>query len=315
MRQYGLDKHQAATRCRAPRRKLAMSAGGHKLNLSAGLASVSVALILVALKFWALQETGALSVAASLADSALDLLVSMTGLMAIIYAARPADDDHRFGHTSAEDLAALGQALLLAGVAVYIGYGALVRLFAAVPPELENEASGILVMGVSIAITLALVLWQRRVVKRTGSKVVAADSLHYVADLIPNIGAMLALAVSSFWAVPQLDSIVAILAAIILLYGAFRIGGKAFDALMDRSASPETMARLAEIIEGWPGLHGYHDLKTRTAGSTLFVQVHIELDGAQSLHQAHDIGKALKQGILLAYPQADVIIHKDLARD
>ncbi len=292
-----------------------MSGGGHRLNLSAGLASVSVALVLVALKFWALQETGALSVAASLADSALDLLVSMTGLMAIIYAARPADDDHRFGHTSAEDLAALGQALLLAGVAVYIGYGAMARLFAEVPPPLKNEASGILVMLISIAITLALVLWQRRVVKRTGSKVVAADSLHYVADLIPNIAAVLALAVSSFWAFPQLDSIVAILAAIILLLGAFRIGGKAFDALMDRSASPETMLRLGKIIEAHPGLFGYHDLKTRTAGSTLFVQVHIELDEKQSLRAAHDIGKALKREILQAYPQADVIIHKDLARD
>ncbi len=291
-----------------------MNADGHRLNLSAGLASVGVALVLVGLKFWALQETGALSVAASLADSALDLLVSMTGLMAIIYAARPADDDHRFGHTSAEDLAALGQALLLAGVACYIGYGAVLRLLAEVPPVLENEASGIAVMLISIAITVALVLWQRRVVKRTGSKVVAADSLHYVADLIPNVGAVLALAVSSFWAMPQLDSLIAILATIILLYGAFRIGGKAFDALMDRSAPPETMARLAEIIEGWPGLYGYHDLKTRTAGSTLFVQVHIELDGAQSLHQAHDIGKALKREILQAYPQADVIIHKDLAR-
>ena len=292
-----------------------MSAGGHRLNLSAGLASVGVALILVALKFWALQETGALSVAASLADSALDLLVSMTGLMAIIYAARPADDDHRFGHTSAEDLAALGQALLLAGVAVYIGYGAVARLFSEVPPPLKNESTGILVMLISIAITLALVLWQRRVVKRTGSKVVAADSLHYVADLIPNLGAMLALAVSSFWAFPQLDSIVAILAAIILLYGAFRIGGKAFDALMDRSAGPETMARLGEIIEAHPGLYGFHDLKTRTAGSTLFVQVHIELDEKQSLRTAHDIGKALKQEILRTYPQADVIIHKDLARE
>lgn len=292
-----------------------MSAGGHKLNLSAGLASVLVALLLVALKFWALQETGALSVAASLADSALDLAVSMTGLMAIVYAARPADDDHRFGHTSAEDLAALGQAVLLAGVAVYIGYGALSRLFAEVPPKLQNESSGIMVMAISIVITLALVLWQRRVVKRTGSRVVAADSLHYVADLIPNIGAMLALAVSSFWAFPQLDSLIAILAAIILLNGAYRIGGAAFDALMDRSASPETMQKLSEIIESWPGLYGYHDLKTRTAGSTLFVQVHIELDGAQSLRAAHDIGKALKRGILDAYPQADVIIHKDLARD
>jgi len=291
-----------------------VSVGGHKLNLSAGLASVGVALVLVGLKFWAVQETGALSVAASLADSALDLLVSMTGLMAIIYAARPADDDHRFGHTSAEDLAALGQAVLLAGVAVFIGYGAGQRLFTDVPPPLENETSGIMVMLVSIAITLALVAWQRRVVRRTGSKVVAADSLHYVADLIPNIGAVMALAVSSFWAIPQLDSVVAILAAIILLYGAFRIGGRAFDALMDRSASPETMANLAEIIEASPQVFGYHDLKTRTAGTTLFVQVHIELDEAQSLRAAHDIGKALKRKIRDAYPLADVIIHKDLAR-
>jgi ferrous-iron efflux pump FieF len=175
--------------------------------------------------------------------------------MAIVYAARPADDDHRFGHTSAEDLAALGQAVLLAGVAVYIGYGALNRLFAEVPPKLQNESSGIMVMAISIAITLALVLWQRRVVRRTGSKVVAADSLHYVADLIPNIGAMLALGVSSFWAFPQLDSLIAILAAIILLNGAYRIGGAAFDALMDRSASPETMQKLSEIIENWPGLY------------------------------------------------------------
>ncbi len=292
-----------------------MSAGGHKLNLSAGLASVGVALVLVGLKFWALQETGALSVAASLADSALDLLVSMTGLMAIIYAARPADDDHRFGHTSAEDLAALGQAVLLAGVAVFIGYGAIQRLFAEVPPPLHNEHSGIMVMLASIAITMALVLWQRRVVKRTGSKVVAADSLHYMADLIPNIGAVLALAASSFWAVPQFDSVVAILAAVILLFGAFRIGGRAFDALMDRSASPETMAKLAEIIEACPQVFGHHDLKTRTAGTTLFVQVHIELDEAQSLRAAHDIGKALKRKIRDAYPQADVIIHKDLARE
>ncbi len=287
---------------------------GHKLNLSAGVASVLVALVLVGLKLWALEATGALTVAASLADSALDLLVSMTALMAIIYAARPADDDHRFGHSSAEDLAALGQAVLLAGVALTIGYGAVRRLFAETPPPLENEAFGIMVMAISITITLALVLWQRRVVKKTGSKVVAADSLHYVADLIPNIGAMLALVVSSFWSFPQLDSIIAILAAVILLNGAFRIGGAAFDALMDRSANKETMDKLAEIIENWPGLFGYHDLKTRTAGTMLFVQVHIELDGAQSLADAHDIAKALKQGIRAEYPQADVIIHMDLQR-
>ena len=132
---------------------------GHRLNLSAGSASVLVALALVGLKLWALQETGALSVAASLADSALDLVISATGLIAIIYAARPADEDHRFGHSSAEDIAALGQAVLLTGAALYIGYGATVRLFAETPPPLANEARGMLVMGASVALTVALVLW------------------------------------------------------------------------------------------------------------------------------------------------------------
>jgi len=287
---------------------------GHRLNLSAGSASVLVALALVGLKLWALQATGALSVAASLADSALDLVISVTGLVAIIYAARPADDDHRFGHSSAEDIAALGQAVLLSGAAIFIGYGAIDRLFADVPPPLTNETRGMAVMGASVALTIALVLWQRRVVKRTGSKVVAADSLHYIADLIPNIGAIIALAVSSVFAFPQMDSVVALLAAFILLNGAARIGRRSFDALMDRSASSATMEELAFIVGGWPGVHGFHDLKTRTAGATLFVQVHIELDGAQPLRDAHEISRSLKRRIREAYPQSDVIIHQDLAR-
>ena len=84
-----------------------------RLNISAGLLSVTVAAVLVAAKLWALAETGSLAVAATLADSALDLMMSLGGLAAIAYAAKPADDDHNFGHTSAEDLAALGQSLFI----------------------------------------------------------------------------------------------------------------------------------------------------------------------------------------------------------
>ena len=80
-----------------------------RLNLSAGLASVTVALVLVLLKLWALAQTGALSIAATLVDSALDLLMSAGGLAAIFYAAKPADEDHAFGHSSAEDIAALAE--------------------------------------------------------------------------------------------------------------------------------------------------------------------------------------------------------------
>jgi ferrous-iron efflux pump FieF len=286
-----------------------------RLNASAGIASVTVALVLVALKLWALGETGALSVAASLADSAMDLMVSLGGLMAILYAARPPDEDHAFGHSSAEDLAALGQAAFILISAGVIAAAAGMRLWSGAPSPIAGEGRGIVVMLISIVLTLGLVLWQRWVAQQTGNRVVRADSLHYMGDLLPNIGAIAALAASSRYGMGQIDSVVALGAAAMLALGALRIGKGAWDALMDRRADPKVVAGIGRIARDWPGVRGFHDLKTRTAGSRIFVNLHIELDGEQSLRQAHDIGAALRRAILQAYPEADVIIHKDVAGD
>lgn len=284
------------------------------LNVSAGIASVLLAAVLVALKLWALSATGSLSIAASMTDSALDLLVSATGLFAIFYAAKPADKDHAFGHTSAEDLAALSQAVLVCLSAGIIGYSAIFRLTGTTIP-LRAEWQGILVMVVSMALTLALVWWQRRVARRTGNRVVAADSLHYLSDLLPNFGAVIALAASAWLGLQDIDSIVALAAALMLAFGAWRIGKPAFDALMDRSADERVIAQVREIVGKWPGVHGFHDLKTRTAGSTVFIQVHIELDGKQSLYDAHEIGASLRRKILETIRNAQVIVHQDPVRE
>lgn len=286
-----------------------------RMNLSAGLASVIVAALLVGLKLWAFGQTGALSVAASLADSAMDLMVSLGAMAAILYAAKPADEDHAFGHSSAEDLAALGQSIFIAIAAATIAWSAVNRLLAPTPGHLEAEALGITVMAASILLTLGLVWWQGRVARRTGSRVVAADRLHYLGDLLPNIGAILSLWASSRFGMGQIDSVVALGAAAMLAVGAARIGKGAWDALMDRRADPAIVAGIGRIAEGWPGVRGFHDLKTRTAGSRVFVNIHIELDGDQSLREAHAIGAGLRRAILDAYPQADVIVHKDVAHD
>lgn len=283
----------------------------HSLNLSAGVLSVAVALLLVVVKLWALGETGALSVAASLADSAMDLMMSLGGLAAIIYAARPPDADHAFGHTSAEDLAALGQSLFIAMSALVIGGAAIGRLLSDQPVALAAEGRGIAAMAFSIVLTMALVIWQRRVARLTGNRVVRADSLHYLSDLIPNIGAILSLWASARFGLVAIDSAVALGAAAMLAFSALRIGKSAWDALMDRGASDEMLAGIGEITCDWPGVHGFHDLKTRMSGSKLFVNMHIELDGEQSLNEAHAIGAALRRAILRAYPQSDVIIHQD----
>jgi ferrous-iron efflux pump FieF len=282
-----------------------------RLNLSAGVLSVTVALVLVLAKLWALSQTGALSIAATLADSALDLLMSAGGLIAIAYAARPADEDHAFGHTSAEDIAALAQAAFILVAAAVIAAAAVLRLIAAEPPTIASEGVGMAVIVFSIVVTFALVLWQRHVARRTGNKVVAADSLHYIGDLIPNAGALIALWASAALGLTRIDAVVALFAAVLMTVGALRIGKEAFDALMDRRADPAIIAGIADIARAHPGVQGFHDLKTRVAGSRIFVNLHVELDGSQTLDEAHAIGASLRRAIIAAYPRADVLIHKD----
>lgn len=286
-----------------------------RLNMSAGAAAVAVAAVLVGVKLWALRETASLSVAASLADSAIDLVASLAGLVAIVYAARPPDEDHAFGHSSAEDLAALAQSALITVSAGLIGWRAVERLLSDAPPPLAAEAEGVAAMGLSILLTGALVIWQRRVAARTGSRVVAADSLHYLSDLLPSLGAIVALGASAAFGVGQVDSVIALASAALLLAGARGIALGAFNALMDRRADLATVRRIERIAAEHPGVRGFHDLKTRTAGAKLFVQIHIELDGDQTLREAHDIGAALRRRILDAVPNAEVIVHKDVAGD
>lgn len=289
------------------------STGNARLNVSAGAASVAVALILVAAKGWAWAETGALSVAASLIDSALDLVVSLANLAAILYAAKPADADHRFGHHSIEDIAALAQALMVAAAALLLGWHGIVRL--AAPQPLAAEAAGIAVMALSIGLTAALVWWQRRVARRTGSKVVAADLLHYLSDLLPAAGGIVALAASALFGVVQLDSAVSLAAAVVLLRGAWRIGSAAFAALMDRAAPAEVEARIAAVVAEFPEIAGFHDLKTRVSGTRTFIQLHVELDGGLTLRDAHAIGARLRLRILEAVPGSEVLVHKDPVGD
>jgi ferrous-iron efflux pump FieF len=283
-----------------------------RLELSAGAASVGVALVLVSLKLWALWQTGALTVAASLADSALDLLASLGAIGAMLLAARPPDADHRFGHTSVEDLFALAQAVLVGGSALVIASRAVMRI--GEPVALAALGPGLAVMGAAIVLTLALVAWQSHVARRTGSRVVAADRMHYLSDLLPNLGALAALGAALLWGVSWPDTVLGLVAAGMLLWGAWRLGRGAVDALMDREAEPETVARIAEIARAQPGIEGFHDLRTRRAGRRVFVQIHVEIDGRRPLTEAHDIGAALSHRIRSEIPGADVIVHKDPVR-
>ncbi len=275
----------------------------------ATLYSVIAALSLITVKFYAWSLTGSVSMMSSLIDSLLDMTVSFLNLLAVRYALMPPDDDHRFGHNSAEDVAALAQAAFVAGSAGFIAISAIGRIFS--PEPIKQEMLGIAVMVFSILVTFALVTYQKQVVKKTQSTAVHADSLHYVGDLLMNAAVIAALVLGSWFDFEYADPIFALLIAGYIVYGAWEIGVLAFDKLMDKELDDDEKEEIIAVILGHEGVLGMHDLKTRNSGAKKFIQFHLELDGSQTLNKAHAIADKLEIKLESLYPTAEILIHED----
>lgn len=289
------DKSQRAARGRLMRR--------------ATYASVGVALTLVVIKVAAWRYTGSVALLGSLFDSFIDALTSGVMLLAVRHSLEPADDEHRFGHGKVEAIAGLGQAALIIGSALFLFTEVVSRFIAPHPPD--NSRIGIIVMLISMALTLALVRYQRHVVRKTGSLAVGADSLHYVGDLLMNAGVILVFMSSELWGWPYADPIVGLVIAGILIRSASLIAREAYDMLMDREMSEEDRERITSIVLSQPDVRGMHDLRTRTSGVNSFIQFHIELDPDLKLTRAHRISDRVERAVGKAFPTADVIIHAD----
>jgi len=280
-----------------------------RLRRLATYASVSVAGLLIAAKFAAWLETGSVALLSSLVDSLLDAVASLVNLVAVRHAMSPADREHRFGHGKAEPLAVLGQSAFIIGSAMLLLAEAVRRLIWPVP--VENPPAGIAVMVLSIVVTIALVLYQRHVVRRTGSIAITADELHYRGDLVVNVSVIIALVLGPILGLPILDPLFGAGIGIWILYSAARLVRLSLVQLMDRELPDDERERIREIAQSHPDVVAAHDLRTRIAGPTAFIQIHIEMDGTLSLLRAHEISDEVEAQLRAAYPHAEVMIHQD----
>ena len=280
-----------------------------RLMRRATYASVATASLLLAVKIGAWLLTDSLSLLATLVDSLLDIAASVLNMLAVRHAVMPADQDHRFGHGKLEPLAALGQAAFVTGSAIFLLIAAGQRFL--YPRPVQDGETGIAVMLVSMAATVALVLYQRRVIRKTGSLAIRADSLHYLSDLLVNGAVILALSLWMSFEWAWVDPAFAIGIALYILFTAGRIVAGALDMLMDREWPQADRARIVEIVKAHPQVLGMHDLRTRAAGPNSFVQLHLELDGRMSLYRANVIADTIETELHTAFPEVEVIIHQD----
>ena len=271
-------------------------------------ASVAVASLLIVTKAIAWWLSGSISMLAGLTDSLLDGVTSFLNLLAVHYALRPADDDHRYGHGKAESLAGMAQALFIAVSAVLIAFQAIERLKN--PEPVGAPWIGIGVIVFSLVMTVALLMLQHRVIKATGSNAVRADSLHYRSDLLLNGSILVALVLASFgW--PQLDAWFGLGIAGYILWSAIQIARESFSVLMDEELPTEVSQHMLELACSVPGVLGAHDLRTRISGSIWYVQLHLELPGELTLSVAHALSDRAAEAIEKAYPRAEVLVHAD----
>ena len=287
----------------------ATGAEAERLKRMATNAAVTVAGVLIIIKLWAWVATDSVAMLASLVDSILDLFASALNLVAVRHALTPADREHRFGHGKAEAIAGLGQATFIGGSAVFLAFQSIERLLH--PAPIAQSTLGLLVIGVSIVVTLALVLFQRYVVRRTRSLAISADRLHYVTDIATNAGVVAAFVLAGLYGWQIADPLMGLAIALAIAWGALNIVRGAYDELMDHELDDRERERIKTIVRANREIASLHDLRTRRSGHRTFIQLHLEMAPQMTLIEAHRISDEVEDAIMAEFPEAEVLIHQD----
>lgn len=274
------------------------------------LLSISVSLVLIAVKIVVGILTNSISVLASAADSFLDVTASSVNLYSIRKSEKPADHDHRFGHGKAEGLAGLFQTFIIGSSALYLIYISLSRLLNG--EKLVSVGWGIAVIVLSMAVSFFLARHIKRAAEETGSIILGADSLHYKFDLYTNGGIAAGLVIIKFTGLNIIDPIISILVAAFIIWSTKDILIESIDILMDKELPPNIVSEIEDVILGFkPTVRSYHKLKTRNAGTVKFVEFHVVMDHTLTFVRSHEIAEDIVREIKAKIGDSEVTVHVD----
>ena len=279
-----------------------------KLVMIAGGASVATAILFIIIKFVVWVISSSTVIFASLTDSIFDLLASLVNLLALKFSLSPPDKEHRYGHHKSQALASLAQAAFIGGSSVLLVIHGIERCLH--PQGVLYLDLAIIVSVISIVITVLLVLLQTYVYRLTRSEAISADRLHYLSDVTLNIGVLLALALSYYgylWA----DGLFASLIGLFIMKGAYVIGFRAVQTLLDKSLGRDSIKKIINAIHSIGDVKSVHDLKTHRAGPMVYIQGHLVLDGNMDLFKAHDIVDEIEKKIRIDFPDSEIILHME----
>ena len=280
--------------------------------------SVIAAIGLTACKILVGLATGSLGILAEAAHSGLDLAAALATFFAVRISGKPADRSHPYGHGKFENLSALFETLLLLVTCGWIIYGAVDRLVAH-SVQVEVTFWSFAVMAASIVVDVSRSRVLHRAARKYKSQALEADALHFSTDIWSSAVVILGLvsvklsALAPGW--PHLryaDAVAAIAVAVIVIQVTVKLGLRTTAALLD-TAPAGVEEKIVQAVATLPGALNCHNVRFRYSGARLFVDIHVLVDGSQTLREAHDLTERIERAIQEVLPDADVTVHPEPA--
>jgi cation diffusion facilitator family transporter len=276
--------------------------------------SIGAALLTILLKAGAYLLTGSVGLLSDAMESGVNLAGALMALAMLTIAARPADEDHAYGHSKAEYFSSGVEGTLILVAAVSIAYAAIQRLIA--PQPIEQVGLGLIISVAASAVNLAVALILLRAGRQHRSVTLEANARHLMTDVWTSAGVLLGVGLVAWTGWLRLDPLIALLVAANIVWSGVGIVRKSVAGLMDAAWPPEEQAQLEAILEPYlqDGVH-YHALRTRQSGARRFASVHLLAPGDWSIQRGHDLAEMIETDVQASMSNATLFVHIEPEED
>ena len=276
--------------------------------------SIVAAVLTIGLKLGAYLLTGSVGLFSDAAESVVNLVAAVAALWALLYASRPPDEEHAFGHDKAEYFSSGLESALILIAAIWIGITAWDRLMD--PQPLHNVGIGLSITLIAAAINGGVALVILRAGRSLRSITLQADAQHLLTDVWTSLGVVLGIATVQLTGWLVLDPLIGLLVTANILWTGVRLLRDTAQGLLDRALPPEDREVISRVLSRYEekGIK-FHALRTRASGARRFISMHVLVPGEWTVQQGHDLSEQIERDLAEALPQSTFFIHIEPSED
>jgi cation diffusion facilitator family transporter len=273
--------------------------------------SIAASVGLAVLKLLVGLSTNSLGILSDAMHSGLDIISALMTLYAIRMTIKPPDLSYTYGYAKVESIASLSEIILLFGVAAWIFYEAIERIFfKSIQPEITVLSFAIMFLSIAVDFGRSKSLY--RVARKYGSQALEADGLHFKTDMLSSSIVIVGLSLILLLKIPNADAFAAVTVAGMIIYTSLGLGRRTLDVLLDK-APKGAHQRILETVSGLEGVNKAHNIRIRNVGSETFVDMRIEVPRTYTHDRAHRVATAVEERVRESLPNSDILVHVDAA--